>query len=189
MHTTGFIVPWLLSFVFLSVAVPINTDLSVVHTQLLQKLADTHPLPPGLSSNGNPNSDFSHIFLSDRSLPAMSVGGNWYLFFEQYIWATPTHLAVERMLVFYNALQAEAAARGPQDTSASSIQFGKGNLRLLISCERPLSWLFLENFANWMLGATNQGFAGLYTARVVDAASGLTITITLQLLAAVVLPN
>lgn len=105
------------------------------------------------------------------------------------MWAVPIQPAVEKMLVFYNALQAEAAARANQNTVSALTQFGKGNLRLEILCEGTLPWMFIEMFAGWMLHVTNRGFAGLYTARVFHTANGATVTITLHLLAAAAVGN
>jgi len=189
MYLPGLTASCILSFVLLSAAMPAK------HTSLggrsgpLQTDADLIALSPILEFDNQHQTDPSHLILTRRSVPAIPVGNNWFMYFEQHMWAAPIQPAVEKMLVFYNALQAEAAARADQNTVSALTQFGKGNLRLEILCEGTLPWFFIGSFAEWMLHVTNRGFAGLYTARVVHAATGVTVTITLHLLAAAAVGN
>jgi len=189
MYLPGLTASCMLSFVLLSNAMPANYNFLGGGSGPLQSNADTFALSPILESNGHHQTDPSHLVLTRRSVPAIPVGNNWFMYFERYMWAAPIQPAVEKMLVFYNALQAEAAARADQNTVSALTQFGKGNLRLEILCEGTLPWFFIGTFAEWMLHVTNRGFAGLYTAKVVHAATGVTVTITLHLLAAAAVGN
>ncbi len=179
----------ILSLVLLSAAVPTKHDFLGGRSGPSQSNADTFASSPIVESNNHHQTDPSHLILARRSALAVSVGNSWFMFFERYMWAAPIQPAVEKMLVFYNALQAEAAARVNQNTASTLTQFGKGNMRLEIFCEEALPWTFIESFAAWMLHVTNRGFAGLYTARVVNAATGATAMITLHLLAAAAVGN
>ena len=177
------VAPCILPFILLSTAIPLDTDTLNVRAELLHGRTDVFALSPrpGLDYHGTIS---SHLGLSSRSTPAVSVGNNWFITFEQYTWVIPVQPAVDKLLVFYDALQAEAASRGTQNTVSALTQFGKGNLRLDILCEGALPWHFIGGFAEWMLGVTSRGFAGLYTARVIHAATGVPVTVTLQIMAA-----
>lgn len=183
MYITGLTASCILPFVLFAAAIPLKDNFLNGRNGLLQTNADIFILTPTLQFNAHHGTSSSHLVLSSRSLPAIPLGNNWFLYFEQYMWAAPIAPAVETMVVFYSALQAEAAARANLNTNSPLTQFGKGNLRLNIICEGTLPWFFIGSFAQWMLHVTNRGFAGLYTARVVNAATGVTVTITLSILA------
>lgn len=190
MYITGLTALTILSFILLSAAIPARRDFLYGRSGSSHSNADTFALSPIFESNGPPQTFPSHLVLTRRSASAIPVGNDWFLHFERYMWALPVQPAVEKLLVFYNALQAEAAARAHQNTVSALTHFGKGNLQLEILCPAgTLPWIFIETFAEWMVHVTNRGFAGLYTARIVHAATGVTVTMTLHLLAAAAVGN
>lgn len=189
MYTPGLTASCIFFWVFLSAAMPTEHNSFSVRSGQLQNNANLIALSPTLKFNGHHQTDPSHLVLTRRSAPLVPVGNNWLMHFERYMWAVPIQPAVDKMLVFYNALQAEAAARADQNTASTLTHFGKGNMRLDIFCEQTLPWMFIEAFAGWMLHITNRGFAGLYTARVDHTTTGATVTFTLHLLAAAALGN
>ena len=185
MYLPGITAYCMLSFVLLSAAAPLNTDVLNTETHSLQRRLDIFPLQ---SSRALPNGHHATVLndfpLSNRAIPAVDVGRQWLLLFEQSVLAIPFQSAAEQLAVFYDALHAEAASRQNQLTPYPLTLFGKGNLILSIYSEGAVPWFFLGHFADWMLQITRRGFAGLYTARVVNAATGVTIIMTLQVMGA-----
>ena len=190
MYLLGIAAHCMLSLVLLSTAAPLNTDVLNTTAHSLQRRLDIFALH---SPEAQPNDRYATVSndvpLSNRAIPAVPVGNQWWLFFEQSVIAIPFQHAAEQLAVFYDALHAEAASRQDQNTAFPLTLFGKGNLRLSIYSEGVIPWFFVGHFAAWMLDITRRGFAGLYAARVVNAATGATIIMTLQVIGAPMIPD
>ena len=180
----------MLSFVLLSAAAPLSTGVLSTKVHSLQRRLDILSLQsPRALPNGHHATVLNDFPLSNRAIPAVDVGREWWLFFEQSVTAIPFQHAAEQLAVFYDALHAEAASRQDQIVPHPRTLFGKGNLRLSIYSEGVVPWFFVGHFAVWMLEITRRGFAGLYIARLVNAATGVTIIMTLQVMGAPMLPG
>lgn len=183
MHLLRLFASFLLFFVSKSTTAPFSADPSSILIQQERRDSNSFLLSTRLQSSDKHVQPSNSSSLISRAVPAVGVGHNWVLLFEQTLWALPVQQAANELVIFYNELQAEAASRADQSTFTQLTQFGKGNLRLDIFSEGAIPWYFIGSFAGWMLEVTRAGFAGFYRARVVNAASGVTVMITLHLMA------
>ena len=172
----------LLSSAPLSATVPLKSDTLSAAAKPIQRPRSTFPFTPGVHPDDYHGITATHSNLVIRAMEAVPIGNNWFLVFEQCLYAIPYQEAANQLIVFYDALQAEAADRANQMTPAALTSFGKGNLRLDIASDAVIPWFFVGAFASWMAQITHQGFAGLYRARVVSGA-GVTVIMTLQIVA------
>lgn len=90
---------------------------------------------------------------------------------------------VADLAAFYSAVEAFATTAGAKlpYTTNPNTEIAVGSLKLRVVCSvSHVPWNFVREFAQMLREMTGRGFTGLYDARLINIAAGVTVFVTLH---------
>ncbi|KAL8783690.1 MAG: hypothetical protein Q9195_009315 [Heterodermia aff. obscurata] len=118
-----------------------------------------------LASRKRTGSDLS-ILLSQgpKSPKTRCLGGGWVLAFDNVVAVVDSirPAAADLEAMYSMVVQIAAGQIGKAENSTESIAFHYGSYRLQLSSANPISWTWVVNFAEEMLGSVRNHYAVLF---------------------------
>ena len=138
---------------------------------------------PSLIPKGGPFSTHSLHLHTAREVSITSWIPGWTLYFSAHRMVLPGLPSVADLAAFYSAVEAFAATAGAKlpHTTNTNTEITVGSLKLHVACSvAHVPWSFVSEFAQMLRAMTAQGFTGLYDARLINTATGVTVYVTLH---------
>lgn len=113
---------------------------------------------------------------------AFDIGNDWNMYYSSWPAALlPVQPAAWALVNLYMSIKLQTKStwsKGPPQHSFTAT-FGKIQISMLC-LQRPIPWLFVENFAEKLLMITKGGWTGVYSVMLSQAVNDITIVVELM---------